>query len=100
MMTKTYEERINECDTRKVKLQERVKEIEKERRRLMRERGTLQRKERTHRLIQAGAIVADVLDRELTDEDLPRLKSFLESQEKRGGYFSRAMNVEGDSNGS
>lgn len=39
-----------------------------------------------------GQVISEVLDREVNGNDLVKLKSFLQFQEDRGGYFSRWMN--------
>ncbi len=51
-----------------------------------------ERDARTHRLVQAGAIVENVLGRPFVESDYPKLKKFLESQENRGHWFTKAMN--------
>lgn len=50
-----------------------------------------ERKARTKRLIEIGAVVEGVLGHPITKEDLPKLKGFLETQETRGKFFSSAM---------
>lgn len=50
-----------------------------------------ERKARAHRLILIGAEVEKVLGHPIKEEDIPKLRKFLQSQEERGGYFSRAM---------
>lgn len=39
----------------------------------------------------AGFIIENVLGRNLTVEDLPKLRNYLAGQEKRGKYFSKAL---------
>lgn len=51
-----------------------------------------ERKARTKRLIDIGASVESVLGRPIEKEDLPNLIKFLEDQENRGRWFSKAMN--------
>lgn len=51
-----------------------------------------ERKARTKRLIEIGASVESVLGRPIEKEDLPNLIKFLEDQENRGRWFSKAMN--------
>ena len=41
--------------------------------------------------IAAGNIIEEITGRPLTSEDLPNLRKYLEGQEKRGSYFSKAM---------
>lgn len=50
-----------------------------------------ERKKRTHRLIEVGGAVESVLGRPIEKEDLPKLIAFLQEQERRGQYFSKAM---------
>lgn len=40
---------------------------------------------------QIGYIAESVLGRSFTEEDLVKFRLFLENQEKRGGYFGKAM---------
>ena len=49
------------------------------------------RKARTKRLIQIGAIVEKELGRDFVDDDFRRLSYFLKMQERNGKYFSKAM---------
>ena len=92
MSTRTYDERIDEL----IKKREQLKAQE---RALRKRRSEDDRKKRTKRLIELGAIVESVLERPITDDDKIKLKAFLERQEHSGKYFSRAMNsqiAEGD----
>ena len=56
--------------------------------------GNDERRARTHRLCSVGATVESVLGRPIEKEDLPKLQRFLQQQEERGSYFSKAMNRE------
>lgn len=51
-----------------------------------------ERNKRTKRLIEVGATVEKVLGRAIKKEELPKLMNFLQQQEDRGSYFSKAMN--------
>lgn len=84
---------IEEADERIKKNDEKIKELQKRKRRIMRDISAETRKQRTRRLIQAGAIVESVLKRPLEDSDLAKLQSFLLRQEYNGRYFSKAMNA-------
>ena len=77
---------------------ERIAEIEKKqeqmnalKRQLQKREAAENRKARTRRLIMIGAEVEKVLGRAIEEHDLPKLRWFLESQETRGHYFSKAM---------
>ncbi len=81
---RTTSERIAEVERRKAQLLA----LEKQLRQREKEEN---RKARTKRLIEIGAEVESVLGSTIEREDLPKLRSFLMDQEKRGRYFSRAM---------
>ena len=49
------------------------------------------RKARNHRLILLGGNIEQILGRKLIDEDVPKIRKFLLDQERRGKYFSRAL---------
>ncbi len=77
---------------------ERIAEIEKKqeqmnalKRQLQKREAAENRKARTRRLIMIGAEVEKILGNPIEEKDLPRLIKFLESQETRGHYFSKAM---------
>ena len=86
MAKKDYDEEI-------LALEQKIQQAREKIRRTKAQRSQAQRKARTHRLIEIGAIVESVLGRELDDDDKIRLQNFLIYQDKRGGYFSRAMNA-------
>ena len=71
----------------------RLKEYENQMKLLNAKKREQDRKERTHRLIEVGAAVESVLKAPITNDMLPRLLDWLESQEKKGRYFSKAMGV-------
>ena len=50
-----------------------------------------ERKERTKRLIEIGAVVEKVYGKAIVKELLPYLQKFLEGQNERGNYFSKAL---------
>ena len=83
-MAKTYDEQLDEL----IKKQEQLKAKE---RALKKRHAEEERKKRTRRLIEIGAIVESVLGRPIIDDDKLKLKAFLERQEHSGKYFSRAM---------
>lgn len=82
---KTAEEKIAELQAKRQQLLEQEKKIKAQ-------LAADQRKARTKRLIEVGATVEKVLGRPIEKDDLPKLAAFLEGQEIRGNYFSRAMN--------
>ena len=78
--------RINECTNCKQKEELKAKE-----KKLLAQKASAERKKRTKRLIEVGAAVESVLKQPIEKEDLPKLINFLEQQEERGNYFSKAM---------
>lgn len=51
-----------------------------------------ERKERTHRLIQIGAICEEVYGKPITEGSMQNaLRQFLQDQNTRGGYYSKAL---------
>jgi hypothetical protein len=83
---------VEETEERIKKTDEKIAELQRKKSQVMRDINAEMRKQRTRRLIQAGAIVESVLKRHLEDSDLEKLQSFLLRQEYNGGYFSKAMN--------
>ena len=80
---------------------ERIVDLEKRQAQIISQKKQLQkrvaaenRKARTKRLIMIGAEVEKILGKPIEEHDLPKLKRFLESQEARGHYFSKAMAAE------
>lgn len=57
------------------------------------EQSKKERKERTHRLIQIGAICEEVYGDKITEGSMQNaLRDFLRGQESRGGFYSKALN--------
>jgi len=81
---RSIDERISE-------LQEKQKQLKEQEKKLRAQQSQAERKARTKRLIEIGATVESVLGKPIDKEDLPKLKSFLEQQEQRGQYFSKAL---------
>ena len=66
-------------------------ELKAKEKKLLAQKASAERKKRTKRLIEVGAAVESVLKQPIEKEDLPKLINFLEQQEERGNYFSKAM---------
>lgn len=78
-------------DERILELQEKQKQLKAQEKSLKNKQSQSERKARTKRLIEIGAVVESVLGKPIEKEDLPKLKSFIEIQEQRGNWFSKAM---------
>lgn len=88
---RTLDERIQNCSTKEEEMLEKLKQYQAQRKQLERRKKEEERKIRTRRLIQIGGAVESVLGRAVTEEDIPKLISFLKKQEANGRYFSKAM---------
>lgn len=75
-------------------IQKKIEQLKAKEKQIKARHSQEERKARTKRLIEVGATVESVLGRSIEKEDLPKLKSFLENQEQRGQFFSKAMERE------
>ena len=78
-------------DERIAELQAKQKQLKEQEKRLKAKQSEAERKKRTKRLIEIGGAVESVLGKPIESEDLPKLVAFLQQQEQRGGFFSKAM---------
>ena len=85
MTRRTYDERIEE-------LEKRQEQLKAQERQLKKRQSAEERKRRTKRMIEMGAIIESVLGRPATDDDKERLQAFLRKQEANGKFFTKAMN--------
>lgn len=90
MPRRSYDEQIAEME-KKLEIQKaRLKEVKARKRS---EEQSKARKERTHRLIQIGAICEEVYGSEITEGAMQdALRDFLRGQDSRGQYYSGALN--------
>ena len=84
---KTTSERIADIEKKQAQMSALKKQLQKK-------EAAETRKARTRRLIMIGAEVEKILGKPIEECDLPKLKRFLESQESREHYFSKAMAAE------
>lgn len=77
-------------------VEEKLKKLEASKKQLAARKKEEDRKKRNHRLIVLGGQIEKILGRKLTDEDIPRIRRFLMDQERRGKYFSRAVQEKED----
>ncbi|MCM1316062.1 MAG: hypothetical protein NC205_02580 [Prevotella sp.] len=85
-MAKTKQERLEE-------LIEKQKQLKEQERKIRSQISADERKKRTKHLIEIGGAVYSVLGDSYQDGDVERLIDFLQGQEQRGKYFSKAMRV-------
>lgn len=94
---KSYNERIDDIQTK-------IEQLKAQEKALKQKRSADERKQRTKRLIEIGGAVESVLKKSLGEydgliekEDIPALISYLQGQEDRGQYFSKAITKARDS---
>lgn len=83
---------MSTIDERIEKLQKKQAQLKAQEKKLKSVKSQKERKARTKRLIEIGASVESILGRPIEKEDLPNLIRFLQIQEQRGHWFSKAMN--------
>jgi hypothetical protein len=74
------------------KVQEQQKLLKEKERRLKAQQKEVDKKAHTKLLIEVGRTIESILDRSLQQDDIVKLQNFLELQEYRGKFFSKAMN--------
>ena len=81
---KTTVEKITDLDKK-------MERMAAQKKQLMARKKEDDRKARNRRLIIIGAEVEKILGRPIEEKDIPKLRRFLNDQERRGKYFSNAM---------
>lgn len=96
---KTTEEQLADAELEEQKLKaiiekknEQLKIIANRKKQLTARKNDEKQKTRTHHFCEIAGTLYKVLGREFEDGDVERLENFLNGQEQRGGYFSKAMN--------
>jgi hypothetical protein len=85
MTRRTTREQLEELNRKREQLKARERELKQR-------FSAEERKKRTRRLIECGAMIEKILGRPLVDNDKNNLYSFLQMQERNGNYFTKAMN--------
>ena len=97
---KTTDEQLADAELEAKKLidsikkkNEQLKIIENRKKQLTARKDNEKQKARTHHFCEIAGTLYKVLGRDFEDGDVERLENFLNGQEQRGGYFSKAMNT-------
>ena len=86
---RTDDEILADLEKKRLQIREREKQI----------KARMSAKERNARTRRGGWIVGEIekiLDRKIDDEDARKIIAFLKNQEKRGKFFSKALEKEED----
>lgn len=97
---KTTDEQLADAELEEKKLKDSIKKkneqlkiIENRKKQLTARKDNEKQKARTHHFCEIAGTLYKVLGRDFEDGDVERLENFLNGQEQRGGYFSKAMNT-------
>ena len=93
---RSLDERIEEKMNKEQEYLQKAKQYSAQVKKLEQQKKAEERKIRTHRLIEIGGAVESVLGRPFADGDIERLIHFLKEQERRGGYFTKALAAHGE----
>ena len=75
---KSYEERIAELDAKREQKEKELAQLKAKQKKLQQQQKALERKARTKRLIETGAIIESVLGRPVEQEDIEPIKQLIE----------------------
>ena len=75
---KSYEERIAELDAKREKKEKELAQLKAKQKKLQQQQKALERKARTKRLIETGALIESVLGRPVEQEDIEPIKQLIE----------------------
>ena len=74
---KSYDERIAELNAKKEQKEKELAELKAKERKLLQGKKALERKARTKRLLETGAIIESVLGRPVEEEDIEPIKQLI-----------------------
>ena len=75
---KSYEERIAELDAKKEQKEKELAQLKAKQKKLQQQQKALERKARTKRLIETGALIESILGRPVEQEDIEPIKQLIE----------------------
>ena len=75
---KSYEERIAELDAKREQKEKELAQLKTRQKKLQQQQKALERKARTKRLIETGALIESVLGRPVEQEDIEPIKQLIE----------------------
>ena len=75
---KSYEKRIAELDAKREQKEKELAQLKARQKKLQQQQKALERKARTKRLIETGALIESVLGRPVEQEDIEPIKQLIE----------------------
>ena len=94
MATKrSIQERMTDLEQHQQDCLDKAKQYAAQLKKLKQEQKKEERNKRTRLLIRMGGVAESILQRPLEEDDIDRFLHFLNQQEQRGGYFTKAMAI-------
>ena len=75
---KSYEERITELDAKREQKEKELAQLKAKQKKLQQQQKALERKARTKRLIETGALIESILGRPVEQDDIEPIKQLIE----------------------
>ena len=75
---KSYEERIAELDAKREQKEKELAQLKAKQKKLQQQQKALERKARTKRLIETGALIESILGRPVEQDDIEPIKQLIE----------------------
>ena len=99
---KSYEERIAELDAKREQKEKELAQLKAKQKKLQQQQKALERKARTKRLIETGAMIESFLGRPVEQEDIEPIKQLIEyyRNKKQSGQLIHTPKIQSSSTSS
>ena len=99
---KSYEERIAELDAKREQKEKELAQLKAKQKKLQQQQKALERKARTKRLIETGAMIESFLGRPVEQEDIEPIKQLIEyyRNKKQSGQLVHTPKIQSSSTSS
>ena len=99
---KSYEERIAELDAKREQKEQELAQLKAKQKKLQQQQKALERKARTKRLIETGAMIESFLGRPVEQEDIEPIKQLIEyyRNKKQSGQLIHTPKIQSSSTSS
>ena len=93
---KSYEERIAELDAKREQKEKELAQLKAKQKKLQQQQKALERKARTKRLIETGALIESILGRPVENEDIEPIKQLIEyyRNKKQSGQLIHTSTIQ------
>ena len=99
---KSYEERITELDAKREQKEKELAQLKAKQKKLQQQQKALERKARTKRLIETGALIESILGRPVEQDDIEPIKQLIEyyRNKKQSGQLIHTPKIQSSSTSS